>query len=199
MTDVLLLPAVVVTAVVVLGLAVFVRRAIVISHDRERHWGCLDGAGIQRGLQMLLRRGYNGAFAVVTDRPSGRFVQFRKYISAPGDVGLEMHFPRTEWSEAYYLAVQTTLRNHGVSFERVALHTAPTVEVIQADFGRDDTLAARVTSEIMLAVFKLPTLSVELKAEDLCPLEQFVDRTDHPRPAALLFDRVRHWTKRSTR
>ena len=65
---------------------------------------------------MLLRRGYEGAFVIFTDRETDRFVQIRKYIRAPGCFGLEMHFPRVKWSEPYYANAQRTMTQMGLQF-----------------------------------------------------------------------------------
>jgi len=93
-------------ALVVLAVFVlFVRRAIVTYRIRKTEWECMDSVGMHHGLELLLKRGYDGAFAVFTDHRSERFLQFRKYIQANRQIGLEMHFPRALWSESYYADV----------------------------------------------------------------------------------------------
>jgi hypothetical protein len=158
------------------------RNAFRIYRKRESAWGDLDHEGVERGLRLLLKRGYDGAFAVLTDQPSGLFVQFRKYIRRPGECGIEMHFPRAPWSEPYYVGVQLVLRRNGVAFERIGLQIEPTTEVIRADFCQDVALAARVVTDIVVSVFHRPTISLHFKADDICPVDETVETFDHPRP-----------------
>jgi hypothetical protein len=170
----------------VLFIGILVRRVRRIQRERDREWGQLDADGIERGLAVLLKRGYDGAVAVLTDTETGMFLQFRKYVG-PDEVGLEMHFPRAPWSEPFYDGVQNVLNTFGVSFERVAMGVnQPTVEVIHADFGRRVPIAARVVSEIVLALFRRPHISMQMRADDICPLDQTVETIDHPRPLDLL-------------
>jgi hypothetical protein len=86
--------------------AVVIWRVIQIRRETERQWENLDANGIHRGLEMLLKRGYDGGFAIVTEQGIDRFLQFRKYIRAPGDFGIHMHFPRTTWSELFQAAIR---------------------------------------------------------------------------------------------
>jgi len=182
-------PLWVVTCFAVVALALFAWRAFQIYRSREDEWGRLDAAGVERGLNLLLKRGYDGAFAILTDVQSGRFVQFRKYILRQGHVGLEMHFPRAPWSEPYYSTVQSILRRNDVQFERVGLQTEPTLEVIHADFGGNVALAARITLEIFVDGFRCPRLCVRMQADDICPVDETVDTSDHPRPVEMLAGR----------
>lgn len=153
---------------------------------QDETWGHLDEGGVHRGLSLLLRRGYDGATAIFTDRTSGSFVQFRKYIHAPGSYGIEMHFPKAPWSARYYTGVEDVLKKHGLEYERVPLDSEPTVEVLWVDFSRDVDRASSVTADIVRDVFGRPEIRLKLQAEDICPLDELVEREDHPRPHEIL-------------
>ena len=157
-----------------------------------REWSGLAESRVAAGLHLFLKRGYEGATVILTDRKSGRFIQFRKYINAPAEFGMEMHFPRAEWSQPFYRGVQDVLQRHKVEFARVPLTDAPIVEVIHADFGRNADIAAQVTCDIVREVFGLPAVSLDFRANDICPLDESVERSDHPRPAEMLRKRFKN-------
>ena len=52
-----------------------------------------------RSLRGLLRQGYDGGYLIIDVTSSERFLQFAKYINAPGDYGIYLGFPRGPWSE----------------------------------------------------------------------------------------------------
>jgi hypothetical protein len=177
--------------VLIVGLlaTILTLRIVHIRREEARHWGSLDSAGVERGLALLLKRGYDGGFAVFLDRPSSRFVQFRKYINVDGSIGLEMHFPRTKWSEEYYSSVQSVLKERGIRFERTSVQSSPTVEFVRVDFGKDVRLATIVVADIATKVFARPEVRLQLKVEDVCPLDELVTSKDHPKPLQLLAHR----------
>lgn len=166
------------------------------SREREAQWGALDEHGVELGLALLLKRGYDGAFAIFTDRASGRFVQFRKYIDESGTVGLEMHFPRAPWSETFYSGVQTVLRRHQVAFDRTTLNSIPTSAVIRVDLRGDVALASRIVSDIVLDVFQRPAVCLQMRADGICPLDETVNTSDHSRPTQILLGRGRNRHRR---
>jgi len=130
-------PLLFILAIVLIGLTAFVVWARQIHSLRNRAWSNLGVAGLERGLSILLKRGDDGGYVVFTEVATKRFIQFRKYIFDSGEVGLEMHFPRSPWSEPYYSEVQNLLRRQELAFERAPLPSDPTVEVLRIDFARD--------------------------------------------------------------
>lgn len=96
----------IVLALVVIMFGRALRRVI---RKQERLWGSLDASGVQRGVDFLLRRGYDGGTARFSEDGTGFSVQFRKYINPNAAIGLEMQFPREPWSESHYSDVQAML------------------------------------------------------------------------------------------
>ena len=160
--------------------------ALIRTHRRiVRPWQCLDETGIERGLALLLKRGYDGGYGIFTDKQTARFIQFRKYIVNRGEIGLEMHFPRAPWSERFYREVPPLLNRLGIPYSRVPLATDPVVEVIQADFGADIVAASRFAADVATEVFGMTTVCLDFVANDICPLDELVDDRAHPRAPEL--------------
>jgi hypothetical protein len=68
----------------------------------KRLYDNLKAGDLKTVADLLLRSGREGGFIVITEKGSGRFVQFRKYIHRKGEFGLELGFPKAPWSETYY-------------------------------------------------------------------------------------------------
>jgi hypothetical protein len=157
------------------------------NRERERLWNDLDAEGVKRGLDLLLKRGYQGAFAIVEHQKTGRFVQFLKYVDDAGEVGLEMHFPRADWSAAFYPKILTLLRSRGIEFERQAVdrQVVPdpqTAEFICVDFAANTTLAADVASQIATDIFELGQRGFSMRADGICLLDRDTDIITYPMP-----------------
>ena len=142
----------------------------------------MDIAGVRNGLDILLRRGYVGAFVILTDERSGGFVQFRKYITASREIGIEMDFPRAEWSEPIYSDVQVVLRRHSVEYTRDVLPSDRVPETIYVDFARETLLASTVARDIAIYAFHRSDGRLSLRAHDICPLDRLIDDVDALRP-----------------
>ncbi len=88
--------------IIVLILILFFWKAL---RGVERH---LDD--LLRILGELLRRGFDCGFVVIKIGYSNRFIQFRKYINAPGEYGIQFGFPRARWSQPYFAEVLKVCR-----------------------------------------------------------------------------------------
>jgi hypothetical protein len=177
--------------IVIVPIAAVVWRVIQVHRERLRHWTDLDTSGVRRGLEMLLKRGYDGGFVVLTEVGTDRFLQFRKYISAPGDFGIHMQFPRTTWSEQYYGDVLDLVQRRRLKCSRIPLTTPPTNEFLEVDFERNVDDAVGLACGIITEVFKSSSIRVRLSAEDICPIDDVVDRVDYPRVGQLFRDAMR--------
>ena len=172
---------------IAIGIIAFGRGAAKIGRQRVALWSDLDAAGVKRGLDLLLKRGYDGAFAVFRHRETGRFIQFLKYVTPEGKVGLEMHFPRADWSAPFYPKVLDALRQRGVEFERLAIdrRVVPdpdTTEFAYVDFGSDIDLATTVAEDIVADALELGEVRLAMTAEDLCWFDPDVEVITYPSP-----------------
>lgn len=107
-------------------------------------------------LDTLLRRGYNGSFVLIEEPGTRRFVQFAKYIKRKGDIGLELGFPRTTWSEPYFTNLQEYLVANDIPFKRQPVETPPTTEFLDVDCGTDTAKAFRIAEAILTSMFQTP-------------------------------------------
>jgi hypothetical protein len=129
---------------------------VFLGYRREmRRLDSLTLEGVSEWVEGLLKSGRDRAFVVITDIPSGRFVQLMKYISGPGCSGIRMDFPRAPWSLAYYDAVKELLTTSGVSYAAEPTDEAPVTEVIVVDFHQDSRLAFTIVKRILIEVFGL--------------------------------------------
>jgi hypothetical protein len=173
-------------ALVVVLLGSLALATIRIQRQRLREWNSLDQEGVERGLRLLLKRGYDGAFAIVTEPTTQRFIQFRKFIGPSGTMGIQMHFPRAPWSEPFYSDISELVQRRGVSAQRTVVQGTPVAEFLEADFGVDVALAAAVVDDVLTHIFKTPKAPLQFRADDICPHDATVDRNDYPRPSVNL-------------
>jgi hypothetical protein len=134
--------------------------------------------GLQRELQMLLKRGYDGGFVVFSDENTDWFVQFRKYIRDSQAVGLEMHFPRSSWAEPFYQNIKEVLERNEVRFN-IITRDVP-MEFIYADFAQDVTQAARAAWETFVVAFNIQEPRIRAEAAGLSPFDEWVTTRGRP-------------------
>lgn len=105
-------------------------------------------------IDALLRRGRDGAFLIIKENDSKRFIQFSKYIKVKGDFGIELSFPRTDWSLPYYEDFQNYLKRQNIPFVIQKTNTSPTSEFTDVDCGQDTTRAISLIEGVFREVFK---------------------------------------------
>jgi len=112
---------------------------------------------IPRYLEMLLKRGHNGALLILTEAGSYRFLQFEKYIRQGGDQGLCMSFPRAPWSERYYEQIKALCLDRGVQISETPGVSTSTREFLDADLKQDVNVAYLLVRDVFLDIFRAPT------------------------------------------
>jgi hypothetical protein len=137
----------------------------------------LDETEIARFVRLLFDSGYNGATMVISDMTADRFVQFRKYIRQPGDIGIEAHFPSAPWSKPYYNLVAELLRKRGKDFEVLTTNTRPTTELMRIDFGSDVAQAIEWAIEVFGVVFGCHDIRARVRADDIDPRNARIKRS----------------------
>jgi hypothetical protein len=111
-----------------------------------------------------------------------RSLNFRKYISETGDFGVMMEIPRASLSNDEYAAL-TQLLSGLPDAELHALATGRSTDgVLRVDLGRNMDAATQLVASVFTTVFGTAELRVRVRARDICPLDELVDRRDHPRP-----------------
>jgi hypothetical protein len=138
----------------------------------------LDREGMKRELDVLLRRGYDGGYLIFTDVDTSRFIQFRKYVHAKGQLGLETHFPRVGWSQEFYSRVQDVLRRMQMAHDRRVLEQG--VEMICADFGTDLDAAADFADSAFTEIFELSTPRIAATGDGMSPFDETINTPERP-------------------
>lgn len=130
---------------------------------------------------MLLRRGLQGGVMLVKPAneagEQSRYIQFAKYIRTPGTIGIELAFPLSPWSEAYYPVLREALQARGIYARIERTKRADTLEFLNIDFGADLDKADGVAHLILLDIFQLsPEATVQVTFENVSPKDELVDR-----------------------
>jgi hypothetical protein len=110
---------------------------------------------IRGQLEQLLKSGFDQGFVIFQFKDGGRFIQFRKYIHAKGDYGLELAFPKADWSVEFFPLVARCCDRLNIS-HTVGPHTrGDGLEFLHADLGRDTDMAFRLVCSIVDDVFRI--------------------------------------------
>jgi hypothetical protein len=83
-------------------------------------------------------------------------VQLAKYIRRKGDIGLELGFPLTTWSEPYFGKLEAYLTDNAIHYKRQPVATPPTTEFLDVDCGTDTQAAFRIAEAILTSIFQIP-------------------------------------------
>lgn len=148
----------------------------VLARRHMKSFENVDRAGVQMYLEMLLKRGVDGAFIIVDEVMSKRFIQFRKYIRRNGVTGLECHFPQAPWSSTYYDRVIGLLDREKLHFDQVQGSGTPVSDFIRIDFDGDVTSATRLVEQIFIEVFGCSALSVRVRSHGISSKDEFINR-----------------------
>jgi len=163
-------------------LAVFVvATGVIRAWASTRRWlkkySAMNAEALAAQYQILLKRGRDGAVLVVSHEATNRFVQFRKYIHAPGDYGLSFDFPRAPWSERYYAEFKARLEQAGRQFMLQPTNDSPVTEFILVDCARDLGLCRALAEMVLFEVFALPPESrFKVTAEDISFKDEAIER-----------------------
>ena len=128
---------------VLAGVGVFLCIARFSKGPRRR----LDQLG--RPLVELLERGFDGGILIIDVAGREEFVQFRKYIRVGNDAGIELGFPRTDWSENYYEDVEAILGTTALELRKVDNG----MPFLLADFRTDVDSAYLCLRRILVEVY----------------------------------------------
>jgi len=137
-----------IVVVFLLSLGLFLRRA---SKGPARTPETLEWP-----IRGLLRQGYNGGYLLIKVARSNKFLQLDKYIRAPGEYGIELAFPKAEWSLQYFERLLDFCRNHGIEFRISSSSPGDPMEFLCIDFGNDYVRANDIVRKILVSVLDTP-------------------------------------------
>jgi hypothetical protein len=171
--------ALTVVAIIVCALIALVAVMSYVRWRREYDEQTL--AGVKQKADVLLRRGYESGFMIVSDRQSNRFVQFRKYIHRKGEFGLELGFPRAPWSTKYYDRVRQLIEAEGLPLVVQPTNDSPVTEFLLADFGRDTDRLVSVIGRIFHEILAMPSQQTfRIRPKGIAAQDVLVDTPRRP-------------------
>jgi len=106
-------------------------------------------------IDALLKRGFNGGFLVIKRWSNPEFLQLRKYIKDPSDYGIELCFPRANWSVAYFDSVSRYCDSNNFEYRSEIWNDQDGMEFLVVDFGQDVRGASGFVVEIFREVFSV--------------------------------------------
>lgn len=109
---------------------------------------------LEEFLEVLLKRGFDGGFAVIRHEPSGVFVQFVKSIE-DSSVGLMLDLPVAPWSKRFSGHFRRLVMEEGLEISVQPTSAGEVVEFIDVDFGEDVAHAASFARRVFREVFGL--------------------------------------------
>jgi hypothetical protein len=133
-------------------------------------------------IAALLRRGYSGGFMIIGERGFGRpgrrrFLQYSKYISAPGVYGLEMAFPLARWSREDFDTARDVVSRKGLRHRVERTGRSDTEEFLNVDIGRDVDAADDLAQSLIHEVFGMAVgTRLTVRFFDVSPHDELVDR-----------------------
>ena len=106
---------------------------------------------LESSIEQLLKRGYNCGYLVIKVSYTSKFIQLRKYITAPGVFGVQLAFPKAKWSRAYFDDVMKICRS--IDSASCWVNNDGGMVFLYMDFGRDSEKARRCVFEILSEIF----------------------------------------------
>lgn len=131
---------------------------------------------LQKPLEELLKRGFDGGTLVVEHVKTEKFIQFRKYISSQGVYGIDMYFPEVDWSRKFISSFRKICSSEGVEIEELMPGLDSPVRFLKVGFNKKADVAFWFMKKVVIDVFELP------------PDELFYVRLDGAHPKDVLVD-----------
>jgi hypothetical protein len=153
---------------------------IVRRRDETGPWApSYDGA--KHFLELVLKLGNETAFVAITHRPSERWIQFRKYIHAVGDYGLELAFPNAEWSRPYFQRLREQCEANRLPWRMVDETQGDTMTFLYVDCGRDAQASFDLGKSIFTQIFGV-SLEEEYRFDShgYASVNKLIDSPGHP-------------------
>lgn len=127
-------------------------------------------------LRRLLKSGYDRAHLVITFTESGYFLQYRKYIHAKGDYGIELSFPISDWSRSFVPSLREYCDANGIAHSEGTEAPGDPMTFIHVDFSKDAAAAFAMAKAIVAEVFAIPTDSTYTwEFDGLHPYGELID------------------------
>ena len=154
-------------SLVVVALALLLRRAMKgPAFTVESLVGPISG---------LLRQGYNGGFLIISVERSKKFLQLNKYITGPGQFGLELAFPRAPWAAEYYDSFQLWCKARNVPYRKAPSGEHDPSEFIIVDLGTDIRSAHAFVSDVLREILNAGSSRLFCRLENATVEDRLID------------------------
>lgn len=111
---------------------------------------------IRKPIEDLLVRGYNGGFLIIDASGTNYFIQLRKYIITSDNYGIELSFPKAEWSRKFFPKLIIFCKQNDIKYQiSKDQSTQNALEFLQVDFGKDINRAHNCIKRIFTEIFGL--------------------------------------------
>jgi hypothetical protein len=132
---------------------------------------------LEQPIRDLLKRGFDGGFLIIDISRTKFFIQFRKYINAPGDYGIELCFPNAKWSSQFFEKLKNFCTKEGIEYSIANKNTDGQLEFIYVDFETDYQKAHSYVKKIVLEVFELDeNVKIFVRLENATVEDKLIDR-----------------------
>ena len=108
-------------------------------------------------LQVLLYRGLDGAFCVVTKRGRTPFIQLKKDIVSKGNVEVHITIPVVEWSNRFIDGIMQSAREHGFSYLQSEITRESPISFIDINIGMNTEDGSRLINQLFSDTFRADT------------------------------------------
>jgi hypothetical protein len=108
---------------------------------------------ILKPIDELLERGFDDGFLIISISNTKHFLQLRKYIDNNDDFGLELVFPKAEWSIEYFSKLEKHCIDEGIPYSirtEVRKHTLDFLYII---YGNDSKKSYEHIRAILITLF----------------------------------------------
>ncbi|WP_299946011.1 hypothetical protein [uncultured Microbulbifer sp.] len=110
---------------------------------------------LHRPISDLLSRGFDGGFLIIEHSKTGRFIQFSKYVKSKESFGIELAFPKADWSKDCYSGVKSVCENFKLKVREDFSAGDGELTFLFADFDRDVDSAFEFSKTVFKDIFKI--------------------------------------------
>ncbi len=111
---------------------------------------------ISKPIEDLLVRGYDDGFLIIDASGTNYFIQLRKYIITSDNYGIELSFPKADWSKNFFIQLIDYCDRSGIKYslsKEDSMKNA--LEFLHIDFGKDVNKAHGLIKKIITEIFGL--------------------------------------------
>ncbi len=128
-------------------------------------------------IQDLLRRGFDGGILLIDVANTDYFIQLRKYIVAPGNYGIELCFPNSEWSYHFFQKLRRTCDDEKIKYSITGKTDGNPIDFLCIDFGKDTNSAYEFIKKIILEIFRMDNkVKLFVRLENAAVDDRLVDK-----------------------